>query len=64
MGLFSKGKSDPDRLERLDTRAENAFLRGRHDKGMRLTAQNERIRIGLENRTGRSWTSWGRPVDD
>jgi hypothetical protein len=62
VGLFSK--TDSERLERLDTKAENAFLRGRPGKGMRLAAENERLRISLENRTGRPWTSWGRPADD
>jgi len=57
-------RTPASRLERTDARADAAFTRGGFGRGQRLAARAERQRQELQQRTGRRWENYGRPVQD
>lgn len=66
--MFRKSGNTVDRmaarLGRLNERAENAAVRGRVGKSMRLGAEAEETRLYLEDLTGMPWEDWGAPRQD
>jgi len=64
MGLFTRNQTSSQRIERLNDSTERAAVSGRSGKAQRLAARAERQRQALQQRTGRRWENYGRPVQD